>query len=236
MKLFIDEYTQTNHTLFIDSDCICFGNLRPLFDVCRHVDVTVAGNVTSLNNWCSDSCTESIQRNFNLSEIIRFNGGLYYIKRGSAASHIFNLAREIAKKHLYGYDQKKNKWVTEELAISVALMLNNQHPICDNGQFMTDLSTDYRPSKMNVLQGSRLLVNPAPPSKQYRSWYPPRYSPLILHYGGQTINSYPYNSQKTLLKLRKIGIGVSIATLFVNIFIHLPYKSYYWVKALQNTD
>lgn len=230
MKLHIDEYVQTNHTLFIDSDCICFGNLNEIFKACEGMDVSVAGNIVPTENWCGPELAKTIKDNWGLDEIIRFNGGLYYIKKSPLAKSIFNRAREIAIKYDdYGFHRIKDKWINEEGPLSISMVLNKQKPIADNGYFMTDLYTDQRPGEMNVLKGTRILRNPPVPNRKHRSWYPNKFSPLILHFGGNNISSYPYKSQNLLLKLYRMHIPVQVATAFVNIFIHFPYKSFHWL-------
>jgi hypothetical protein len=229
MKLHIDEYIQTEYTLFIDSDCLCYGNLNEIFEACEGMDVSVAGNITTTEDWCGSECAVTIKKNHSMNEVIKFNGGLYYIKKTSLSKKIFNEARELAKEYDYGFDKIANKWVTEELAISISMKLNNQIPIPDNGYFMTDLFTDHRPKKLNVLMGSRLLRNPPYHLPQHSPMYPARYSPIILHFGGKNINSYPYKSQRLLLRLYYINIPTPLATTVINIFVHLPYKGYHWI-------
>ncbi|MDB5137149.1 MAG: hypothetical protein JWP37_3752, partial [Mucilaginibacter sp.] len=229
MKLYIDEYVQTEHTLFIDSDCICFGDLNDVFKACDGMDVTVVGNILPSADWCGEILAKTIKENWGLDKIIRYNGGLYYIKKTTLTKSVFDKAREIAEKYDdYGFDRIKNKWINEEGPLSISMMLNKQRPIADNGYFMTDLFTDQRPRQINVLRGSRLLRNPPAPLRKHRPWYPGQFSPLILHFGGSNIKSYPYRSQNLLLKLRRLHVSTTVASLLVNIFIHVPYRSFHW--------
>src|SRR5579872_4657536 len=71
MKLYIDEYVQTEHTLFIDSDCICFGDLGEIFDACKGMDVSVAGNIVPAESWCGPIQAKVIKDTWGLDEIIR---------------------------------------------------------------------------------------------------------------------------------------------------------------------
>ena len=228
MKLYIDEYLQTEHTLFIDSDCICFGDLHKIFDACKDADVSAAGNIVPAESWCGPVQAKVIKDTWGLDEIIRFNGGLYYIKTSALAKSIFDKAREIAGKYDdYGFHRIKEKWINEEGPLSIAMMLNKQKPMGDNGYFMTDLYTDQRPRKINVLKGSLLMHNPPPPFSRHRSWYPAQYSPIVLHFGGSFLDSYPYKSQNLILKLKRLGFSPSIASFIVNLLVHAPYRSYY---------
>jgi hypothetical protein len=231
IKLHIDEYVQTAHTLFVDSDCLCYGNLDTIFEACAKMDVTVAGNIVPAQTWCGEELAQIINEQYGFNNIIRFCGGLYYMKKTSRAKNIFNTAREIAETHFnYRVDKLKNAWMDDEVPLSIAMALNQQSPIADNGSFVTDLYTDFRPGKLNVLTGSRLLRNPPYNRPRHRPWYPVKYSPIILHFGGNNITSYPYISQSMLLRLYQKHIPILLSNILVALFIHLPYKSYHTLR------
>ncbi|RYU91621.1 hypothetical protein EWM62_06690 [Mucilaginibacter terrigena] len=232
IKMHIDQYLQTTHTLFIDSDCICFGDLHEVFDAAKGQDVTVAGNIVPSENWCGTEQAETIKTHFGLDKLIRFNGGIFYFKRSALTTIIYDKAREIAKDYdAYGFHRNNNS-VNEEGLLSIAMMLNHQQSIPDNGRVMTDMHTDLRPRTINVLTGARVMRNPAYPSPHHRAWYPAQYSPLVLHFGSGNLNAYPYRSQSLLIKLWIMGVPVALATIFVSIFIHFPYRTYHWLIGL----
>lgn len=233
MKLHIDEYLQTPYSLFIDSDCMVYGGLNTIFKAAGNNDITVAGNITAAKNWCGNEQAETIRQHFGLTELIRYNGGLYYLKKSAATNRMFDKARAIGEKYDdYGFSRINNKWINEEAPLSIAMMLNHQQPMPDDGQFMTDLFTDRRPGILNVLTGAIQLINPSLPSPMHRLWYPAAYSPLILHFGGNNANSYPYNSQTALLKLNKLQLPTWLSSLIVTLFIHIPYKSFHALRAI----
>lgn len=231
IKLFTIDYVQTQHTLFIDSDCLCYDDLSPIFEASRNMDVTVAGNIVPAADWVGDKFAKEIKENWGLEKLIRFNGGFYYIKNSSIAKEIYTTAQQITKNHVFGYDVVKGKHINEEAQLSIAMALHHQRPLPDDGRFMTDFFTDRRPQVLNVITSDRILNNPAPPSTLHRPWYPKRYSPVILHFGGGNINSYPYNSQKILLALNTAGIPTGIISFLVKTFIHFPYKTRHWLLA-----
>ena len=72
MKLYMDEYLQTENSLFIDSDCICFGGLKNIFKACESMDVTVAGNIVPAQDWCGTEQAETIKENFGIDKLIRY--------------------------------------------------------------------------------------------------------------------------------------------------------------------
>jgi hypothetical protein len=228
-KIFLDEYIQTKYSLFIDADCLCYGSLDAIFNACKGQSTTVAGNIVPAEKWCGEKQAATIKKEFGLSELISFNAGIIYLEKNETAHSIFNTARAIAEKYdEYGFD-RNNGWINEEAPLSIAMVMNKQLPIADDGRYMTDLFTDRRPKRLNVLSGDRELSNPPPPMMLHRPWYPSRYSPLILHFGGANLNSYPYNSQRLMLGLYRKHLSAWAAALIVNIFINLPYRSWHWL-------
>jgi hypothetical protein len=231
IKLHTDEYLQTEHTLFIDSDCICYGNLNEIFSACEGMDVSVAGNIVPAENWCGPVQAKTIKDTWGITELIRYNGGLYYLKKSELTTNVFNKAREIAVKYDdYGFDRIKNKWINEEGPLSIAMIVSCQRPIADDGRFITDLYTDHRPKRINVLNGNRLLQNNPPGHQRHRPWYPMVYSPILLHFGGNNLSSYPYRSQSLLLKLKNMSFPAKAASAFVSAFIHFPYKTFHKLR------
>ncbi len=236
IKLHIDEYLKTAHTLFIDSDCLCYGSLEDIFKACLNMDVGVAGNIVPAWQWCGKDQATTVKKVWGLDNLIRYNGGLYYLRQSETTTRIFNTAREIGEKYDdYGFSRIKNKWINEEGPISIAMMIEGEKPLADDGSFMTDLYTDMRPKIINVLQGERVLRNKPTSHANYRPWYPALYSPVIIHFGGSQFKSYPYRSQTALLKLKNKGIPTAFAVIIVNITLHIPYRLYHWLRSAINS-
>lgn len=231
-KLYMDEYIQTTHTFFIDSDCLCYGSLTPVFNVCSGMDVSVVGKTVSVEEYWEQRAAFA-RNEFGITKTITFNGAFYYIRKSQVAKQIYDTARQLATRYdEYGFNRIKNNWKNEEQLISIGMSQNNQSPIADNGSFMADLTTDQRPAILNILKAKVLLRNPAPPNIKHRNWYPSSFSPIIVHFGGNNINSYPYKSQKVLLKFNRYGFPVWFASFVVFCFIHVPYKTYHWLRAI----
>jgi len=145
-KIYLDSFLQTEETLFIDSDCLCYGNLEPIFDACQGMDVTVIGRPVPLESYWGASHSQFAQEEFGIDKSILFNGGFYYFKKSELTKRIFNKAREISLKYdEYGFHRIKNKWKNEEDLLSIGMVANKQLPIADDGRFMTDLYTDHHP-------------------------------------------------------------------------------------------
>jgi hypothetical protein len=228
IKLYLDRYLQTENTLFIDSDCLCYDSLEPVFSAFNGKDVSVVGTIVNAAEWCGPDDAVVIENAFGIKKLPRFNGGIYFIAKTTIAENVFNFARDLAPQYdQMGFSRLKNKWINEEILIAIAMMVYHQTPITDNGTFMTDLYTDHHPAVLNVLKGSRQLNNPQLGKLYHRPWYPiGSYSPVILHFGGNNLYAFPYITQYALLKLKALKFGNSLSSILSGLFLKLPYQLY----------
>ncbi|MES2428719.1 MAG: hypothetical protein V4560_17180 [Bacteroidota bacterium] len=234
-KIYLDQLIQTEETLFIDSDCLCYGNLDLIFNTCAGHNVTTVGRLISRGEEWGPKSAEHGMKNFGTDKFIIYNGGLYYIRKSDITNRIFEKARELYRKYdYYEFGRIKNGWVNEEQVFAIAMVLNNETPVADNGLLITDLYTDKRPRKLNVLTGNRLLRNFTYPLTEPRSWYPAVFSPVVLHFGGDAIRSYPYISQVLLLKLNKIGYPVVLSSVIKYLLMDISFKTYHFIRRYAN--
>lgn len=229
IKLYLDRYLQTEKTLFIDSDCLCFGSLNPIFEAVGSQSVSVVGTVVDAADFCGALQAKVIYDTFNLSELIRFNGGLYHLQKNETCFSIFNYARNIIPNYdKLGFQRINKATLNEEGLLSIAMMHYEQKPLIDDGNFMTDLFTDHHPFRLNILNGNSKLNNPNKNSKKHRPWYPiGNYAPIILHFGGRALKKHPYVGQILLLKLHYIKVPNLLAKVISTIIIEAPYYTYY---------
>lgn len=233
IKLYIDQYLQTEYTLFIDSDCLCYASLKPAFDLFKGKNVSVVGNIVEAANWCGEEQAKTIFQTFGISKLTRFNGGIYYVSKSNESTKIFEKAREIALDYDHlGFQRIHQQWINEEILIAIAMMLYNELPVADNGFLMTDLYTDQHTSNLNVLTGFRQINNPDIGSKLHISWYSKgNLKPIIIHFGSSNLYRYPYLSQHILLKLKSKIVSTQLVSALTAILIHVPFKFKYWFFA-----
>jgi hypothetical protein len=225
IKLYTDQYLQTINTLFIDADCLVYDSLEAVFKACEGKNVSVAGTIVNAAEWVGPEQAVTIEKEFGIIQLPRFNGGLYYLKKGVKSGQIFDFARSIIPNYdRFGFSRIKNKWINEEGLIAISMMVHHEGPIPDDGSYMTDLYTDPHPLKLNVLKGLRILKNPAVGPK-HRPWYiKGQYSPIILHFGGQSLTTFPYMTQNALLWLNDNRINKNLSAWLINLGLYLPYK------------
>jgi len=233
IKLYIDKYLQTQYTLFIDSDCLCYGSLQSAFDLFSVKNVSVAGNIVNAASWCGEEQAKTIYEIFGITKLTRFNGGIYYVSKSGQSTKIFDKAREIALDYdQLGFKRIYQNWINEEIPISIAITLHQELPVADDSFLMTDLYTDQHTSNLNVLTGFRRINNPAVGSVWHRPWYPSRIlKPIIVHFGNSNLYRYPYLSQHFLLKLKSNHIPVFLASFLTILLVHIPFKLKYWLFA-----
>ena len=229
IKIYMDEYVQTENTLFVDADCLCYASLVPMFAAFNDKNVSVVGTVVNSADWCGGLQAGAIEKEFGITQLPRFNAGVVYLEKSTTAVKIFDYARRIVPNYDKLGFQRNNGTVNEEILIAIAMVKHGETPIQDDGRYMTDLSTDSHPRKLNVLKGERVLNNPMAGEPKHRPWYPEGdYSPIIIHFGGSNLGSYIYRSQVLLLQFYKMHVGKSLASWVVDVFFHMPVKSLRW--------
>lgn len=97
-KMYLDLYSPFEETLFIDSDSLVVGPLDDFWEAFHNYDFGAVGHAT-LRRGMRDPYldTDFILSHFNLREIPKFNGGIYYFKRNKNAEEICHTARELLR-------------------------------------------------------------------------------------------------------------------------------------------
>ena len=202
-KLHLDRLVSDGQTFFIDSDCLIFENLNLLFERFQDHDVSVVGGYIQEGEWFGQ--IESVCKRFNVPHIPKFNGGLYYIEKGSKASSVYATARELES----SYDEigfvRLRGHPNDEVLMALAMQLHGQTPIFDDGTIMSDPQACPGGYMIDVIGGRRWLYNPPPPHPLHRAWNPySRVSPAIVHFLGFYTKHYPYKREATRLS-RKLS-------------------------------
>jgi hypothetical protein len=193
-KLHLDKLVPAGQTLFIDSDCMVFGNLDFVFERFKGHAVSVIGNYISTGEWFGD--IQKICAQYNVPNLPKFNGGIYYLENGTAAKEVYSTARELEKKYdEIGFVRLRNR-PNDEVLMALAMQLHGQTPVIDDGTIMSDPQACPGGYKINVISGERWLINPPAPNPKHQAWYPfERVSPVIVHFLGYYTSHYPYKRE-----------------------------------------
>ena len=136
----MDEYTPYIETLFLDSDCVvCKDFSGQLGNIRKKEFSPVCATYLTEND--SDPYIENLKetlQTLNSDIFPKFNGGLYYFRKGPLSSKVFHTAKEIlAKSSLYGVKNFDLAGPNEETIFSLALaQLGFNDLYNDHGKFM----------------------------------------------------------------------------------------------------
>jgi hypothetical protein len=190
-KLHLDKLAPAGRTLFIDSDCLVYGKLAKVFDGFNGHDVSVVGDHISEGEWFGN--VSAICRNFGINQIPKFNGGIYYLEKGDKATAVFQKARELETQYdEIGFVRLRGR-PNDEVIMALAMELNGQNPVQDDGRIMSDPQACRGKYHIDVIKGEANLVNLPYPHQLHQSWYPfHQVSPVIVHFLGYYTMHYPY--------------------------------------------
>lgn len=193
-KLSLDHFSVSGQNLFIDSDCLIFGNLDGLFNAFKGRSVSVVGGYVTEGDWFGD--IKTIREKYGLSQLPKFNGGIYYLEKNELSDAVYKEAREIEADYAnIGFSYLRGK-PNDEVIMALAMALHNQSPIPDDGSILSDPQACPGNYHIDVLKGERVLYNPPPPHPLHQNWYPfVTVSPLVVHFLGYYTRHYPYRRE-----------------------------------------
>ena len=220
-KLSLDILSSKGQTLFIDSDCLIFGNLETVFTKFNGHAVSVLGNYISEGEWFGD--VADICRQFNVLHYPKFNGGIYYLEKGIVASKVYEKARELEREYdQIGFVKFRNQ-SADEVLMALAMQLHDQSPIPDDGAILSDPQCCQGKYAVDIISGFTQLNNPPYPSKLHQRWYPfTTVSPLIVHFLGHHSEHFPYKTEVFRIKKasnNQIGLFTDLSG---EILVHVP--------------
>lgn len=130
-KLSLYDYLPYDTSVFIDADCLAYGNLNVIFDHFRDGDdFCCYGRVLPLEDktgWFNYEDLGELQP--RVSYCVGLHGGIYYIRRTSKAADVFQTAKQIAQDYKkYSF---KGRFSTpgDEPILALSMALNGCRPI-----------------------------------------------------------------------------------------------------------
>lgn len=211
-KLYVNEYSPFEKTMFIDSDCLVINSIDWLFELFDGKKVSVVGKI-KYDYKLSGQTLEYLKTQIDIDYLISFNGGIYYFEKSEIANKVYEKSREI----INYYDQWNfNKWrggIADEVVMSVAMSYYRMIPIEDNGKGMRTPIAQTGQFKMDILKG-------------YCEFYKEgeKVEPAIMHFGGDCTTTFFYKRELKKLKLSRLGILPNfLISVGVNICYNIPY-------------
>jgi hypothetical protein len=230
-KLQIGDIIENPESIFIDSDCLVYGDLNPLFDEFKDHDVSVFGynrfNGVDVG-FCKD--IKSTIQTMGISYFPLICGSVYFARNNEKSKRTFAFAKSIVKDYdTIGLVRLRDQ-ENEEPLMAIAMASFNQVPVEDSGKLKADRMF-YEYLSSNVLKGKARLWSKTLPISEYSTLMSAE--PLIVHYNGSHVDNFEYLSEVTrLIKTYKNRWNRSVTNLYVSLFIILPGKSKMLIKTL----
>lgn len=170
-KLELNTYLPYEKTIFIDADCLAFGNLNQLFDYFEEADdFSCFGRVLPLadkTGWFEYDNLGELKD--NVSYVVGLHGGIYYMRKSETCRLIFSTAKGLVKD--YKQFRFKGKFDTpgDEPLIALSMALNSCRPvplireaICCYWEYEKCMDIDISKGRAEILsdpKGKTILVH-----------------------------------------------------------------------------
>ena len=130
-KLAMGELLPFDTNIFIDADCLAYGDLNGLFERFSHADdFSCFGRVLPLDDTTGWFKYENLgDLKTSVDYVVGLHGGIYFIRRTDAAKRVFETAKALAAD--YAKYQFKGRFSTpgDEPLIALSMAIHHCHPI-----------------------------------------------------------------------------------------------------------
>jgi len=203
-KLQIGDFLQTRQTLFIDADCLVYGDLNGVFSLFEGRSLSVIGyNRTEGidTGFCRD--IKSVMAKTGIDYYTMLCGSVYYVEKGEIADKAFDYANGLLPSYDdIGLIRLRNR-ENEEPLIAIAMAKFQQQPLADTGLVKADRMY-YDHLQSNILSGyARLWSDKEPPVPVYSTLMESK--PLIVHFNASYSETFEYKSE--VVRVRKVYLG-----------------------------
>lgn len=196
-KLKLGEYLPFEETIFIDSDCLAYGDLNQIFTYFDLADdFSCFGRVLPLNDKTGWFEYESLGELKNkVSYIVGLHGGIYFMRKGERCKNVLDNAKKFVPD--YSKFNFKGKFNTpgDEPLIALAMAVNNCKPvpferkaICCYWEYVGDMILDITKAQADITRK-------------------PKGSTILVHWGTRYTRGLEYKKQIELLEIIRTSIG-----------------------------
>ncbi|MBR4287643.1 MAG: hypothetical protein IKT55_08065 [Clostridia bacterium] len=118
--------------IFIDADCLCFGDINRLFDIFENADdFCCYGRVLPLDDktgWFEyDNLNEALQK--QIDYVVGLHGGIYYIRKTQKAKKVLDDAKAFTKNYTAYKFKGKFETPGDEPVVALSMAVNGCKPI-----------------------------------------------------------------------------------------------------------
>lgn len=221
-KLYLDEITPYDKTLFIDADCLCVGNLNRVFSKFKGFHFTGVGRLVSEGDFFGD-VRERCQK-YNVSQVPFFVGALYYFENTPKASAVFKHAKKIEKYYDKAGFVRLANLTNEEPLLSLGMAIENLPLFEDTTEIKADAMYFDARIDISVLRGhcemkcgnNKLTLKPFAIDVKVAH-------PIIAHFNSNYAESGEYKREASALKLHQLyGVPAILASSIAFCIFLLP--------------
>jgi hypothetical protein len=175
--------------------------LANVFERFEGKSICVVGGTISSGEWFGN--VSEICARFDVVELPKFNGGVYYLEPGPIASSVYERARALELEYdAIGLRRLRGR-PNDELLMAIAMAENHCRALPDDGTIFGDLYACPELVELDVLLGRCRMLNPPFPHKNHRPWYPTgEIRPLVAHFLGNFTESGNYRAEELALYLK----------------------------------
>ncbi len=197
-KLYIDQYSPFEETLYIDSDCIVVNNIKFIWDFFSKVSFGVVGYQKREGKAFADILDVSDMISIlGLSSLPVFNGGIYYYKNNAKAAQVFSEARRIEKDYESLGIGKFRESIADEPVFAIALALCGIEAVQDpQGLTMRTPLNMTGSLQIDVLKGYCQFIKEGQ-----------LVQPAIAHFCGSFAEGFYYHREKLKLDLLQFNLA-----------------------------
>lgn len=200
-KLYLDRYTPFQATLFIDCDCLAFGPLDYVFEGLRGGKTIIPDKLYFHHVGHPKQGIDFVilEQKTGLSKLPGFNGGVYYIEKGTASERIFERARDILPNYSdYGIG-KFRSGPNDEIVLSIAMALEGHESTPLPKHVMRETYGLSGSIDLDSINGRARL-----------RCYDTDYEPSIVHFCSGWRDQLAYTQEMKKLKALQSGLPLSV--------------------------
>lgn len=190
-KLELGKYLPYDINIFIDSDCLAYGDLNQLFTYFSNADdFSCFGKELPLGDKSGWFDYENLgDLKSKVTYCISLHGGIYYMRKGKTCQNVFQLAKSLIKD--YSKFKFKGNFGTpgDEPLVALSMAINNCKPIPYNLKAISCYWEYVNKVKLDIEKGQALI------SKE------PSCNTILLHWGTRYTKTLLYQKQVEILKL-----------------------------------
>ena len=187
-KLRLAEFAPYDVTIFIDADCLAFGDLNVLFDHFRDADdFSCFGRVLPLDDttgWFEYENLGELQE--KVSYVVGLHGGIYYMRKSGTSRKVMDDAQSFIPDYKnYGFRGKFD--LGDEPLVALSMAVNNCHPIPFIPEDICCYWEHEQHMALDITRGKATVDG--------------KYDVILLHWGTRFTRGLQYKKQLALLEL-----------------------------------